>query len=136
MNRKILYALWAGMFVLCAGLGFIPQPEGAGSAVLTVVGILFFVPGFLLLYDGIRQQDRKAVDRLRNLAAISLGATLAALILNFLCVTAPPAVGDVLYWLLILVSTPMVCSQIWVVSLFLWAFLLFAAISRRPKNSQ
>lgn len=136
MNRKILFALWAGMFVLCAGLGFIPQPEGAGSAVLTCVGILFFVPGFLLLYDAIRQQDRKTVDRIRNLAALSLGATVIVLIVNFLCVAAPPAVGDALYWLLILVSAPMVCSQIWVVSLFLWACLLFAAISRRPKQEK
>ena len=29
MNKKLLYVLWSGLFILCAALGFLPEPEGA-----------------------------------------------------------------------------------------------------------
>ena len=43
MSKKLLFALWGGLFILCAGLGFIPgfsQNVSAGAqAVLTVLAV-------------------------------------------------------------------------------------------------
>lgn len=126
MNKKTLFAAWAVLFVLCAGLGFIPEPQGFAKAVLVMLSVAFFVPPILLLRQG-DQDTRKLV---RNLSALSLGLTLVLLVLNFLSVRMPEAVGDMLHGMLVMVSSPMVCSQYWVLSMFLWACLLFAGISK------
>lgn len=123
MNRKFLLALWGSLFVLCALLGLIPKPEGALRVCLTVVSLVFFVPGFLLLRAG----SRSTVQLVRNLSALSLVLTLVCLIANMACVLASEAVGNLLYIILTVVSAPMVCSGFWALSLFLWACLLICA---------
>ena len=54
MSKKLLFALWGGLFILCAGLGFIPgfsQNVSAGAqAVLTVLAVAFFAPPACLIY--------------------------------------------------------------------------------------
>lgn len=120
MKNRDLYLIWGVMFVLCAGLGFIPEPVGFGAAMLTLVSVLFFVPGFILLY----RKDLRDVRLIRNLSAASLGATVVVLIANVLTIAAPGAVGNALYAMLIIVSSPMICSRFWALSLFLWACLL------------
>ena len=75
MNKKTLYILWAVLFILCAGLGFIPQPEGAVSVLLTVLSVVFFVPPAWLLYDAARTADKAAAALIRNL--LGLGSLLA-----------------------------------------------------------
>ena len=124
MKKKSLFALWGGLFILCAGLGFIPEPEGAGRTLLTGLSVVFFAPGGILLYRGVQKKDRQLVKLIRNLSAASLGLTLVALVANFLSLAAPNAVGDGLYAVLVIVSSPMVCSGYWLLSLFLWACLL------------
>lgn len=126
MRNKTLYAAWAVLFALCAGLGFIPEPQGFGKAVLVILSLACFVPPLLLL----RQGSRNTRVLVRNLSALSLGLTLALLVLNFLSVRLPVAVGDMLYGMLVMVSSPMVCSQFWALSMFLWACLLFTAVSK------
>ena len=126
MRNKTLYAAWAVLFALCAGLGFIPEPQGFGKAVLVILSLACFVPPFLLL----RQGSRNTRVLVRNLSSLSLGLTLALLVLNFLSVRLPVAVGDMLYGMLVMVSSPMVCSQFWALSMFLWACLLFTAVSK------
>lgn len=126
MRNKTLYAAWAVLFALCAGLGFTPEPQGFGKAVLVILSLACFVPPFLLL----RQGSRNTRVLVRNLSALSLGLTLALLVLNFLSVRLPVAVGDMLYGMLVMVSSPMVCSQFWALSMFLWACLLFTAVSK------
>ena len=129
MKNKILYLIWGGLFILCALLGFIPEPEGFLSVVLLITALLFFVPGGLLLYNAYRNKDLSTMAVIRTLSLVSLITTLIFLVLNFLSVEAGEAAGDLLYGFLIIFSTPMVCSQNWLVSLFLWACLLMASIS-------
>lgn len=124
MKEKILYCIWGCLFILCVGLGFIPNPAGLGKAILVMLSVLFFVPGAMILIDGIRTGDRKAVLRIRWISICSLALTAIFLIANFLSVRASHAVGETLYELLVIVSSPMVCSQYWVLSLFLWSCLL------------
>ena len=129
MKNKILYLIWGGLFILCALLGFIPEPEGFLSVVLLITALLFFVPGGLLLYNAYLNKDLSAMAVIRTLSLVSLITTLIFLVLNFLSVEAGEAAGNLLYGFLIIFSTPMVCSQNWLISLFLWACLLMASIS-------
>lgn len=120
MNRKILYTAWAVLFILCAAFGFVPERSGPVQALLTVVSILFFLPPALLLYRA-EGNTRKTVG---IFSALSLGATLALLVLNIVFAARSTAVGDFLHGVLTVVSAPMLCCGSWAVSLFLWACLL------------
>lgn len=135
MNQKILYALWGGLYILCAGLGFIPNPAGAGRIALILVALVFFLPGAVLLYRSGKAGDRKTARVVRNLSLASLGLTLVALVLNFLSPRMSAGMGDLLYGLLVIVSSPMVCSQHWFMSMFCWACLLMASLSRLRKKA-
>lgn len=86
MSKKTLFALWGGLFILCAGLGFIP--------------------GFS-----------------RN---VSAGAQA---VLTVLSAMGTVTMGNALFGVLIVVSSPMVCSGYWALSLFLWACLLMVSHS-------
>ena len=123
MNKKLLYMLWAGLFVLCAGLGFIPEPEGPSKIALTIISLIFFLPPAWLLYRG----DVSDAKLVYNLSALSLGLTLILLILNFLTALQSDFLGQVLHYTLVIVSSPMICSGHWAMSLFLWACLLIAS---------
>lgn len=127
MNKNLYFALWGGLFVLCAGLGFLPEPTGLVKAVLVLLSAGFFVPPFLLLRDAAKSGHRNTLMLLRNLAVWSLLITAVLLIANFLSVMGGETLGNILYYVLVIVSAPMVCSQYWAVSLFLWACLMIAA---------
>ena len=124
MNHKRLYFVWGGLFILCGLLGFIPEPAGLGKWLLVALSVGFFVPGWVLLYRG----KRKLI---RNLSLLSLLVTLLLLVLNFMSGRASEAAGDFLYGLLVFLSAPMVCSQYWIISLFLWACLLMSGLKSK-----
>ena len=127
MNTTAYYALWAGMYILCAGLGFIPEPAGFGKVCLMVLSIGFFVPPACLLRRASEEKNSMDILLVRNLAVASLVLTVVLIIGNFMSMLAPEAVGIVLYTLLVIVSAPMICSQYWVISLFFWACLMIWA---------
>ena len=126
MKTKTLWILWGCLWGLTALLGFIPSPAGLGKALLVLLALGFFVPPCLLLYRG----DRKTAVTIRTLSLIWLGLTTVLLVLNLLSIQATRVVGDVLYSILVVFTAPMICGQYWLAVVFLWACLLFAAISR------
>lgn len=128
MKQKLLYALWAVLFLVCAALAFIPEPEGPLRFVLTGVSLLFFLPPALLLHISGKQQDTNTAKLIRNLSALSLSLTLILLILNFLTAFSSELVGQILHHILTIVANPMICSGHWAMSLFLWACLLMASV--------
>ena len=134
MSNKTLYYIWGGLFIFCGLLGFIPQPEGVVKVLMVLSSLVFFVPGSMLLYLNHKNGNFGTIRVVRNLSAISLGVTLFLLVLNFLSGKASDAMGEFLYGLLTMLSAPMVCSQYWLLSLFLWACLLMTAISFREKK--
>ena len=134
MNRKFLFALWGGLFIVCAAMGFIPNPAGAGRVLLTLLSVAFFVPPALALYQAIQDGDRPVLRLIQNLSALSLGLTLVLLVLNFLSALRSETLGDILYNILTIVSSPMVCSGCWVLSLFLWACLLMVSLKGLRKK--
>ena len=127
MKTKTLWLLWLYLFALCAALGFIPAPPEFVKALLALVSIAFFIPGALLLKQG----DPKSVRWVRWISILSLALTLVSIILNFVSVMMEPVWGTVFYILMGIISTPMLCSQVWVISLLGWASLLSVSLFRK-----
>ena len=137
MKQHTLFALWGGLFALCAALGFIPEPGSALKILMTLLSIAFFVPGALLLRLSCQRKNRSIALLVRNLSFASLVLTAVLIIVNFLSVLGSAFWGNVLYSILIIVSSPMVCSGYWALSLFLWACLMIAAmkiLNSKEKN--
>lgn len=130
MKNHTLFALWGGMFILCACLGFIPSPAGAVKWLLVALSVGCFVPPLMLVQQG----DRKTLALIRNLSLASLILTVALILVNFLTVAASETVGNLLHYILIIVSSPMACGQYWILSLFLWAYLMIASITALKKK--
>ena len=133
MNRKILLALWGALFIICAGRGFIPEPAGAAGALLTALSVLFFLPPAALLYTAAKDRDSHTLQLVRNFSALSLGLTLVLLIANLITALRSEALGTALHYILTVVSSPMICSGHWAMSLFLWACLLMVSL-RQLRN--
>ena len=121
MNKKFLFILWGALFILTAVLGYFPAGWWSMAA-----SVAFFVPPALLLHRG----SRDTVRLIRDLSALSLGVTLAALILNFVLAVSSETLGNILHIVLTIVSAPMLASGYWVLSLFLWACLLMASLKK------
>lgn len=130
MKKQILYMLWLSLYILCVGLGTLTDRTTAGSVVLTILGIAFFVPGMLLLIHGYKTGDRKMLVRIRIISILSLGLTLVLIVLNILLVQAGSGVGETLNDILILVSAPMFCCYWHGISLFLWSCLFVSSFPR------
>lgn len=128
MNKKSIFTLWAVLFILCAGLGFIQQPEGFLKGFLVFLAVVFFLPPAMLLYGASREKDLACIRLIRNLSILSLLLTLVTIVLNIVSVMGPMILGDILHSILTIVSAPMICSGNWFLSLFLWACLLMVSL--------
>ena len=128
MKKKIVSAIWVFFYLICALISNVEQPDASQSVALTVLSLIFFVPPLILLVDALRDRDRKTLFILRLLSILSLTLTLGALVANIAIVGASETVGLVLHQVLIFVSVPMVCSQHYALSMFLWGCLLFATL--------
>ena len=133
MNRKLWYALWGGMFIVCALLGFIPNPQGWVRTTLFLLSLLFFLPPAVLMIRSSGENRRKDLLLIRNLSLLSLGLSLAGILLNIVTAMGSQSLGLFLNALLTVVSAPMICSGQWALSLFLWACLMVASIMELQK---
>ena len=131
---KKIWIIWAVAYVLCTVCAFIPATQSALAGLFLLLSLGFFVPPAFLIVEAVQKKSPKILKTIRNLSLISLGLTLVAILLNFVSIQASDSWGLVLYWLLILVSTPMVCSQVWVVGLFGWACLLMVCLTYLKKR--
>ena len=133
MKKRILYLAWSFLYLLCAALGHSVNPSPTRQMVMTCLSVIFFIPGFWLLLDSWRCRDKKELRRLFFICLTSLAVTLVMLLANLLSVTGSETLGNVLYVMLIWLSSPMICSGYWFGSLFLWAILLFSTITCKKK---
>lgn len=132
LRYKPLYILWAVLFSLTALLGLLfPSAEGAAAALLLIISVIFFLPPWAILAKGRLEGNRKHVTLIRLLALASLAATLVLLCLNVMSVGMSEWMGNVLFSLLTVVCAPLVCSNLYIVPMFLWAALLMASLSRK-----
>lgn len=134
MKRSTLWLLWGVFYIICAGLGFIPQPEGIVRAMLFLLSLLFFVPPGVLLHEARQHSDRALLRRMRILALASLILTQLMLIASILTAPYSEALGTAMHILLGLVSAPMFCSNYFVVPLFLWAVVLIMSFQKKKEK--
>jgi len=134
MKKSTLFVLWGGLFVICAGFGFIPEPKASMKVFQVMLALAFFVPPMILTHRAKAEGDRGTLMLIRNLAFSSLVLTVVLIIANFLSFAASQVVGNILYALLIVITTPMVCGRYWALSLFLWAYLMIACAKALKKK--
>lgn len=128
----ILSCVWGALYILCAALGFVTNATGGLKFALVLLSVLCFLPGAMLLAEGYRKGNRKTVMAVRWICLASLVLTVVLLVVFFLCAAfASEAVVDAVFVLLSLFSTPMMCAQYWVLSLFLWGCLLSATFLKK-----
>ena len=130
MNRKNLFVLWGVLYGLGAVLGFVPSPEGALKVLMIALAVACFIPPLMLNRVG----GAGTVRLVRDLSIIWLVLTVVLIVANIASVTASTLVGNVLHCLLVVISSPMVAGQWWIVSLFGWAFVLFDAVQRLKRK--
>ncbi len=133
MKERKLYILWAALYALCAGLGLV-QLQGVGQILQVVAGVAFFAPAGVLVYRGIKEENKRQLRLVRRICLVSLIATVLVFCANVLAVNDSALAGRVLHVLLDLVSVPMLCIRYWALSLFLWACLLMTTFLKLPKK--
>jgi hypothetical protein len=60
--------------------------------------------------------------------------TVGLILLNFASVLLSKAWGLVLYYMLVIFASPLICGQYWVLTLFFWACLMIYSISLLKKR--
>ena len=133
MSNTVLYAIWGGLYALCAGLGFITEPKNSTQILMTFFSLALFAPPFLLNYRSAEKKDRRTLTLVRNLSFYWLVLASVLLICNFLTVFASEALGNVMHMLLIIVASPMIASGSWALTIFLWACVFFDARAKLKK---
>lgn len=129
MSNKGLFLIWGGLFILCAPLGFIPPVYGLVRVLLLLAAAAFFVPPWILFYRGKQQKDLELLAVLRGISMASLVTTLILFVLMLMTIGTNKAASEFLYGILVVLSAPMFCSQVWAGSLFVWACLFIASFS-------
>ena len=129
MSNTVLFALWGALYVLCGGLGFVTAPGATLRLLMILLSVAMFVPPILLNRKG-NCRTRKLV---RNLSLSWLIVTGILLVANIGSVLASETLGNFLHSLLTIVSSPLVCSDSWALSIFLWACVFFDARAKLKK---
>ena len=134
MKKSTLYYIWGGAYALCGLLSLIGKPSAVLQVVMTLFSLGFFVPPAVLLVKAFQEQDTKTVKLLRLISILSLGLTVLVFLLNILSMGWSEAMGNFLYYTLVFLSVPMVCSGHYALSLFLWACLMFSTFLKFKKK--
>lgn len=129
MKQKILYPIWAVLYVICVCLGAIPERSSGLQAVMTVVSIASFVPGGWILTEAIIKWDKKTMFHIRLISGLSLGLTLLAMVGNLMSALGSETLGIIMHVILVFVSAPMM-SWGSILSPLFWAVLFFASIPK------
>ena len=134
MRKLTLYILWGFLYIACAILGFLPATNTAILAAVVAASVIFFLPPTLLLSRAVKEKDRKTIKIVFLVSLIWLITALILLLANILSVGASQLTGDVLYYMLVIVASPMICSRLWVLPLFLMACLMIASHQQLKKK--
>ena len=132
-DYKVLYILWAVMFALTAVLGFLfPNvTEAVPRLLLQATAALFFLPPWVIVVKAGAEANKKHVRIVRYLSISSIVLTAALLCANLMSAGMTEAMGNALNAALIIVSAPMVCSNFFVLPLFLWGALLMGTFGKK-----
>ena len=135
LKTKFLWLSWLYLFVQCAVLGFIPEPTGIVKWLLVAAAVCFFIPGFVLLVKADHRDDEKTIRLVRTLSLIALVLDTVLILFNYLTVTMTDTWGIVAHWMLVILGSPLICGQYWVLALFGWASLMVYATMLMQKRN-
>ena len=132
-SYRCLYILWGGLFGLTAVLGLLfPGVEnGVGLFFLRLVTLLFFLPPWMILAKARIEGLVFHVRLLRYLSLASLAFTLLLFCAGILTAVGNPELGDLIHVLMAIVCAPLVCSNFYVLPMFLWATVLAATLGKK-----
>lgn len=133
LNYKTLYWIWGVLFALTAllGLAFPDAENSAGRLVLQLISAVFFLPPWLILAKANGEGNLHHVRIVRYLSIASLAATLILFCAGIFSVRLGQSAGDILHILMAVICAPLVCSDLYVLPMFLWATLLVGSFGRR-----
>ena len=134
MSNTALYALWGALYVLCAGLGFVVVPAPWLELLMRLLALALFVPPLVLNHRAAKAGNRRTLMLVRNLSGLWLILTSLLLVGNFLSVLASETVGNILYYLLTIVGSPLIAGHSWAMIIFLWAYVLFDSLAKLKKK--
>ena len=134
MSNTVLYALWGGLYALCAGLGFIGEPSVLLQILMTAASVALFVPPLMLSHRAAKAGDRRTLELVRNLSGGWIGISSLLLVANLLSVFAGEKLGNFLHGMLVIAASPMVASGSWALSIFLWAYVFYDARAKLKKQ--
>lgn len=136
MKKRPLWLTWYSLYILCALFGFIPAPTGFWKIFCVGMSVIFFIPGALLIKWANDRSNTRTLKQIRTISLISLGGTMVLIMLNMASALMSELWGNIFYVLLILGSSPMICAQYWVLSLFGWACILMTTIYLLKEGSK
>ena len=133
LSYSALYKVWAGLFALTALLGLIfPDVEnGIGRFFLALISALFFLPPWMILSRAKKEENRHHIRIIRYLAIASLILTLVLLCAGILSVRMSEAVGNLIHTLTAILCAPLICSNYYVLPMFLWATLFTGSFGKQ-----
>ena len=134
MKDRTLYLIWLYLYILCAALGFIPEPQGLLQAMLALAAICFFIPPSVLIYRGVRHHEPKHIRNVLRLSILSLVLTMVLYVANILSIAASDLMGNILNAALTVLAAPALTFPIPVASIFAWACLLVVCLKYRKKR--
>ena len=131
-SYKTLYLAWGALFVLTAALGllFPGAQNGLGLFCLRAVTVLFFLPPWMILAKARTEGAVFHTRLLRYLSLASLAMTLVLFCAGILTAVDNPALGDLIHVLMAIVCAPLVCSNFYVLPMFLWGTVLVASFRK------
>lgn len=132
-KKSVVYVVWAVWYLICLFLCLGKTPVGWAKAPFVLVGLLFYVPPFYLLWLAKQDKEKKTVAVLRVISIASLAAFAVLYALNILSVNWSVQAGRVLYYLLIVFCAPIMCGQFFVFGLYLWGCILMVTLKGRNR---
>ena len=136
MKKRSLWLTWYSLYLVCALLGFIPEPTGLWKVICIGMSIVFFIPGGMLIKWANDRDKVATLRQIRNLSLIVLGLSMVLIWLNMASALVDKIWGDIFYILLVLGSSPMICAQSWVLGLFGWSCILMTTLYLLKERSK
>ena len=139
MKKSTVFAIWGGLYALCVAMNFLAAyrvPVGWAKAPFVLVSLLFFIPPFYLLFLSKKDKGKKTINALQIISIVSLALFVVLFCLNLASVNWSATTGRVLFYLLISLCAPVVCSQFYVLPLYLWACILMVTRKFKKRHDQ
>ena len=133
MKTRKYWLSWLYLYILCAVLAFLPEPEGFLRWLLLILTAVFFVPGFVLVYQADVRDRTEVVKLVKRVSIIALSVNVFMICVNIASPLLSDLWGTVLHYILITLCSPIGTGSP-ALTLFGWACLMCYCISVLKKE--